>query len=244
MSLFTKLFHKKENPRPYCSAIIAAAGISERMEGEDKPFIELCGKPILARTLEAFQNCRSIDEIIIVAREDRLVRVSDLCGAYHIDKASKIIVGGATRAESVSNGALAVSKAAQLIAIHDGARPCVSPEIIERTVEAASMYHAAAPAVKLSSTVKRVKNGVITGTMDREDLVEIQTPQVFDAPLIKAALKNSISKALMITDDCMAVELLGIPVRITEGSGHNIKITVKEDMVIAEAIIRKAETCI
>jgi len=208
------------------------------MDGGDKLYTEIGGFPVLAHTLNIFQKCESIKEIIVVAREDRIGQVSEICGSCGINKANKIIVGGGTRLESVLNGLMAVSKGMHLVAIHDGARPCVSPEIIERTITAAARHRAAAPAVKASSTVKRVKDGMVTATVDREQLYEIQTPQVFETDLIKAALTNAFNKRVDITDDCMAAELIGIPVYVTDGSRNNIKITTREDIVIAEAILR------
>jgi len=208
------------------------------MAGEDKLFVNICGKPVLAHTLETFQNCSLISEIVVVAREDMLTRVSHQCGIYSFDKVTAVILGGATRLDSVLNGTLAVPKENRLIAIHDGARPCVDQAIIEKAVIAAACFHAAAPAVQVSSTVKRVKKGVVTETIDRSCLFEIQTPQVFETAIIKAALTYASEKGVDVTDDCMAAELIGVPVHITDGARNNIKITTNEDIVIAEAIIR------
>ena len=241
MSFISKLFRKRPDKTPACCAIIAAAGNSVRMAGGDKLYTDINGYTVLAHTLSVFQKCNSIKEIIIVAREDRIEQVSEICAGSGVDKANKIIVGGSTRLESVLNGVMAVSKGMHLVAIHDGARPCVSPDIIERTVAAAAKHHAAAPAVKASSTVKRVKDGMVTATVDREQLYEIQTPQVFRTDIIKSALTNAYNKRVEITDDCMAAELIGIPVYVTEGSRNNIKITTREDIIIAEAILRSGE---
>ena len=229
-------FVKKSKKPAKCAAVIAAAGYSQRM-GEEKQFIEIRGAPVLAYTLAAFQACGLISEIVVVARKDHLERVGEICAEYRISKAAKVVAGGETRLESVMSGVLAVSPSAQLIAIHDGARPCVAQEVIERAVAAAAAYHAAAPGVQISSTVKRAKDGVVAETIDRENLFEIQTPQVFTADIIKAALTNALKKSIDITDDCMAVELLKVPVYITEGSRSNIKLTTREDMLIAEAIL-------
>jgi len=238
LSFISRVFRKSRERIPPCCAVIAAAGISERMAGGDKLYTDINGLPVLAHTLFVLQKCDLIKEIIVVAREDRIGQVSEICGSCGIEKANKIIVGGATRLESVLNGVMAVSKNMHFVAIHDGARPCVSLEIINRTITAAVKHRAAAPAVKASSTVKRVKDGMVTATVDREQLYEIQTPQVFETDLIKAALTNAFNKRADITDDCMAAELIGIPVYVTEGSRNNIKITTHEDIVIAEAILR------
>ena len=239
MAFFSNPKKKTLKRQPICSVVIAAAGTSNRMEGKDKLFHELHGAPVIAHTLMAFQKCDLIDEIILVAREDRFETLGETCKKFDIEKVDKIIIGGNTRLESVQNGVFAVSKNAGIIAIHDGARPCVDEKIIKNTIETAAKHHAAAPAVPVSSTIKRVKANRILETVEREDLVEIQTPQIFVAEVIKTALANAFKKGIDITDDCKAVELIGFPVYITEGSRNNIKITSKEDLLIAEAILRK-----
>ena len=220
-----------------CSAVIAAAGTSSRMGGEDKLFIDINGKPVLAHALGAFEACSYIDEIIIVSRHESISLISDICKEYSITKAAKIIFGGDSRLKSVLNGVLAVSDTAELIAIHDGARPCIELEIIIETINAAKKHHAAAPAIPITSTVKKVRNNTIIETVDRSDLYEIQTPQVFDADLIKAALTNADNKSIDVTDDCRAVELIGGSVHITSGSRSNIKLTTGEDIAIARSIL-------
>jgi len=207
------------------------------MDGADKLFYEIDEVPALAYTLKAFQNCKLIGEIIIVTREDKAEQVGLLCKKYDIYKAGLIMIGGRIRLESVMRGVFAVSDKSRLIAIHDGARPCVGQAVITGAVSAAAVRHAAAPAVKITSTVKRVCDGVISETIDRENLYEIQTPQVFTTELIKGALTNAADCYPDITDDCMAVELIGFPVQITEGSQSNIKITTQEDINIAKAIL-------
>jgi len=217
--------------------VIAAAGLSQRFKGEDKLFYRVGGKPVLAYTIEAFQNCKLIDDIIVVAREDKYESIGEICSEYGFNKVSKVIKGGLSRTESVINGVFAASGKARLIAIHDGARPCIDIEIIKNTIYAAAKYHAAAPAVQIISTVKRVKNSSIVDTVSREGLFEIQTPQVFRAEIIKAALTKAAKKALTLTDDCMAAEMIGVPVHIVEGSRSNIKITEDEDLSIAECLL-------
>ena len=241
MPLFSPRKKTQKKQDISCTAVIAAAGSSSRMGAEDKLFIDIHGIPVLAHTLMAFENCVYISEIIIVAREQSIQLIGDICSSYNIDKASQIVFGGETRLHSVLNGVLAVSDSAEIIAIHDGARPCISTEIIERTIESAKKYHAAAPAVPVSSTLKRVKSDYILETVDRDSLFEVQTPQVFDADLIKAALSNAKNKSIGVTDDCQAVEIIGATVRIIEGSRLNIKLTTPEDIAIAQAILKGAE---
>ena len=237
MSLISKLRKASQKELTPCSVVIAAAGSSARMAGDDKLFALINGVPVLAHTLRAFQNCALVDEIIVVTRQEMIERVTEMCRTYGIVKAGSVIPGGETRFDSVSRGVFAVSKKSRLIAIHDGARPCISGGVIERTISSAAKYSAAAPAVPVWSTVKSVSKGVVTETINRENLVEIQTPQVFDSDLIKAALTKAVSVGELLTDDCMAVEMLGVPVHITEGSRSNIKLTEPGDILIAAAIL-------
>ena len=139
---------RKKEETPHCSAVIVAAGSSQRM-GSDKLLHNLGIMPVLARTLLAFQDCELVDEIVVVTRMEKIVEVAGLCKKYRIDKASKVISGGATRMESALAGVSEVKKRARLIAIHDGARPLVSVDLIEKTVRAAAEYKAAVPAVFL-----------------------------------------------------------------------------------------------
>jgi len=219
--------------------VIAAAGLSVRCQGEDKIFYTINDKPVLAYTLETFENSTLVDDIIIVAHEERIENISKLCIEYGFNKVSKIMQGGATRIDSVMNGIFAVSGKTSLIAIHDGARPCIDTDTLERTIKKAVTHNAAAPAVSITSTVKKVENDTIIETIDREGLYEIQTPQIFKAEVIKAALTYARKKSIDITDDCMAVETIGIPVYIVEGSRRNIKITDNQDFRIVEALLNE-----
>jgi len=239
MSILSFFKSNRLKKPPTCTAVIAAAGLSQRCEGEDKLFYEINSKPVIAYTLDAFQKCRLVDDIIIVAHEDKIDNFAAICRENNFNKVSKIIKGGSTRVESVLNGIFAVSSKARLIAIHDGARPCTDIKIIEDTIHKAALFNAAAPAVLITSTVKRAENDIIYKTVNREDLYDIQTPQIFRAELIKAALTNVVNKSLEITDDCTAVEIIGAKVFITDGSRKNIKITDNEDLKIAEAFLKE-----
>ena len=232
-----KLFKKKEI-KPLCSAVVLAAGLSERMH-DDKIFMELDSTPVLARTLKVFQNSEYVDEIIVVTRMEKVMDTAELCKKYGISKTVKVIRGGATRMESALAGVSEVRKGAKLIAVHDGARPFVTEDLISRTVYAAQDHLAAAPAIASTDTLKAVDdNGVIIGTVDREHTVRIQTPQVFDADLIKGALTKAAKEALALTDDCAAIEMMGVKIRTVEGDADNIKITTPRDLAIAAAIIK------
>lgn len=227
----------RKKKRPFCSAVIVAAGSSQRM-GEDKLMMDLCGVPVLARSILAFDNCDFVDEIVIVTQSEKIVDTAHLCEKYNAKKVTKILVGGSTRAMSALAGLSEINPDARLAAIHDGARPLVSDEIIRNTIHMAALNKAAAPGVKLKDTVKRVKDDMVVETPEREGLVAVQTPQVFWQELIKGALTKAVEQSLPITDDCSAAESMGIPVYITEGSYDNLKITTPEDIAAAEWIIR------
>ena len=221
---------------PYCSAVVVAAGSSTRM-GRDKIMLELADIPVIVHTLRALEECQSIHEIIVVTREDLLVPVSKLCADYVLTKVRKVVVGGATRAQSVYKGIQEVSEQAKLIAIQDGARPLVSQDVLQEVIQAAGKCGAAAPAIPVKDTIKQAENGVVTETPDRSKLFAVQTPQVFEADLIRAALFKAVEDNLPITDDCSAVELLGMKVTLTQGADDNIKITTPADLVLAEALL-------
>lgn len=234
-----RLFPGRRPAHPYTSALIAAAGSSERMGGENKLLLPLGGKPVLAHTLLALESAQSINEIVIAAREEDLVRFADLCKAWGVTKPVKVVVGGKTRAESVLRAAMEASEQADLLAVQDGARPLVTPELIDAVVEAARVNYAAAPAVPVHDTIKTAQWPVVTSTPERETLFAVQTPQVFDKELLRAALQSALNAGAAITDDCSAVERLGKEIYLTEGSEENIKITTPLDMILAEAILEK-----
>ena len=229
---------RKKEETPHCSAVIVAAGSSQRM-GSDKLMHNLGIMPVLARTLLAFQDCELVDEIVVVTRMEKIVEVAALCKKYRIEKASKVISGGATRMESALAGVSEVKKRARLIAIHDGARPLVSVNLIEKTVRAAAQYKAAVPAIKSVDTLKLVEDGeTVTGSLDRELVLRVQTPQVFEADLIKGALTFAAEKKLPLTDDCSAVERMGVKPHIVPGEEDNIKLTTPRDILFAAAILK------
>ncbi|MBE6949158.1 MAG: 2-C-methyl-D-erythritol 4-phosphate cytidylyltransferase [Ruminococcaceae bacterium] len=234
-----KLFKRKqkEEERIFCTAVVPAAGSSTRMGGINKIFAELDGIPVLIRTLMALESCEDIREIIVVTRDTDIPMAASLCKEYGIEKVTKIVCGGAVRAESVYNGVREASPEARLIAVHDGARPFITPALVGGVIKAAAKYNAAAPGVRVKDTVKVVKNGRVIDTPNRDTLYAIQTPQIFDADLLKGALTNAVNKALPITDDCMAVEAVGAEVRIVQGSYDNIKITTPEDIYTGMAIL-------
>ncbi|MCF0137830.1 MAG: 2-C-methyl-D-erythritol 4-phosphate cytidylyltransferase [Oscillospiraceae bacterium] len=220
-----------------CTAVILAAGSSQRM-GKDKILMDLGGAPVIAYTLMAFQNSEVIDDIVVVTRSESIQRLADICSSYGITKATRVVCGGSTRAESAYIGVCNADKDSTLIAIHDGARPFPSASLIERIVSSARQNGAAAPAVSATDTVRILnKKGQVTATPDRELVVLMQTPQVFDADLIKGALTKVIDKAMPVTDDCSAVEAVGFKVTVVEGERNNIKLTTVHDIYAAEKIL-------
>ena len=242
MKLWKRLFPNHRPAHPYCSAVIAAAGSSQRMEGENKLLLPLGGKPVLAHTLQAIDRSPSIREIIIAAREEDLIRFAELCKAWGIEKPVKVVLGGKTREESVLRAAMETNEDADLIAVQDGARPFITPELVERVVEAARVNFAAAPAVPVRDTVKVAVDGIVRETPDRSMLFAVQTPQVFDAQLLRAALQSAVEAGVALTDDCSAVERMGKEICLTEGDEANMKITTPLDFFLAEAILEKRES--
>ena len=221
----------------YCGAVIVAAGSASRMEGIDKVMAPLNGEPMIVHTVRAFQNCDAIREIVVVTRPDLIRTVMGLC--KDMDKVRAVVAGGDDRPESVRNGISALSDKVKLVAVQDGARPLISWQVIDRTVRAANTYGAAAPAVPVKDTVKEVAGGLVVTTPDRSRLQAVQTPQVFDRDMLCVALKKAKDDGVAITDDCSAVELLGMKVKIVEGDEHNIKVTTPVDLKIAQLFMEE-----
>ena len=237
---FFKRFREAQRPR--CTALVAAAGSSVRMGGIDKQMEPLDGVPVLVRTLTALQRAGRIDEIVVAAREDALVEISRLCHTYGITKCAKVVRGGESRVHSVLLAALEARPDAELLAVQDGARPLVTPELIDAVAEAAARTGAAAPAVRVKDTVKAVRaDGTVDRTLDRDALRAVQTPQIFEASLLKAALQSALEAGAAVTDDCSAVERLGKRVYLVDGDEENLKITTPADLLLAEAILKDRE---
>lgn len=228
---------RKVLPLKYCGAVIVAAGTASRMGGIDKVMAELDGEPMIARTVRTFQNCDAISEIVVVTRPDLIVPIMSLCAGF--DKVKAVVAGGASRQESVKLGLNALSNRVQLVAVQDGARPLVSDEVIDRTVRAAHSYGAAAPAVPVKDTIKVAQGGLVVSTPDRSQLRAVQTPQVFDFDLLRGALKKAEAENLTVTDDCSAVEQMGMSVKLVEGDERNIKITTPLDLKMAALLLEE-----
>ena len=236
MSKVTNLI-RKTLPLKYCGAVIVAAGTASRMGGIDKVMALLDGEPMIVRTVRTFQNCDAIREIVIVTREDLIVPITGLCRDF--DKVRAVVRGGSSRQESVGLGLNTLSKKVKLAAVQDGARPLISEAVIDRTVRAAHSYGAAAPAIPVKDTIKVVKGGMVVQTPDRATLQAVQTPQVFDFDLLRGALKKAEATGAAVTDDCSAVELMGMKVKIVEGDERNIKVTTPMDLKIAEMLLEE-----
>ncbi len=238
ISRFTRLI-RRYLPLDDCGAVIVAAGNATRMGGIDKTMALLGGEPVIVHTVRAFQNCDAIKEIVVVTRSDLLTQVSNLCHPF--SKVKAVVVGGDNRVASVVNGLRMLSAKARLVAVHDGARPLVSYEVIDRTVRAAHSYGAAAPGVAVKDTIKCVTGGLVASTPERKTLQAVQTPQVFDTDILRCALKKAVKDGAEITDDCSAVERIGLRVRMVEGEERNIKITTPMDLKLAEMLLEGRE---
>ena len=240
----SKLFYKARNlsqqvSHTGCAAVIVAAGSAARMKGIDKIVSDLCGMPVICRTLEAFDHAPQVDEIVVVVRRDLMERVSELCAAY--PKVRIVVPGGETRLDSVIAGVEAVSENVKLIAIHDGARPLVSDDVIARTLLKADKFGAAAPALPVKDTIRVAGPDGSLSTPDRKTLYAVQTPQAFDADLIRGALYNAKKQHLSVTDDCSCVEAMGMKVQLTQGNEENIKITTPFDLELAKAFLNRRQ---
>lgn len=238
MSLLKRLVRRKAEAGLTCTAVVPAAGRSVRM-GEDKLFLPVGEVPVIVRTLRALESCEYIKEIILVAQEAQLVPLGQLCKDAALQKVRKIVVGGETRSASVLAGVREADPASELIAIHDGDRPFITVNIINDAIQKAAQCGAAAPAVPVKDTIKRGRDGMVIETLLRSELFAVQTPQVFEHGLILGALEKVQEDHAEITDDCSAVERLGIPVHLVPGSYDNIKLTTPEDLATAEAILER-----
>lgn len=228
---------RKVLPTQYCGAVIVAAGSASRMGGIDKVMAPLGGEPMILRTVRAFEDCEAVKEIVIVTRQDLMGPIAELCSGF--TKIRSVVQGGSSRQESVKLGLLAFSKEVRLAAVHDGARPLVSGELIDKVIRAAHSYGAAAPAIPVKDTIKVFEGGFIAATPDRSTLRAVQTPQVMDRDLLLGALEKAEQEGIALTDDCSAVEHIGMRVRLVEGEERNLKVTTPLDLKIAELLLEE-----
>jgi 2-C-methyl-D-erythritol 4-phosphate cytidylyltransferase len=224
------------------TAIILAAGKSERMgENIDKAFLALGARPVVAWSLLAFQQCPEIQKIILVVRKEKLVAAKGVAGMFGLSKVSQIIAGGARRQDSVARGLEVVDPDSRVIVIHDGARPCVTNELVATTVKAARTHGSGITATRVIDSLKTVdRNGNFNGVVDRANLWSVQTPQAFRADILTRAYAALGKGKTEVTDDAAAVALLpdAPPLHPVEWNRPNLKITIVEDLAIAAALLR------
>ena len=221
------------------SAIIVAAGRGTRMGSNiDKLFLEVAGRPVVAHTWSRFEASDVVDEIVLVVRSGMEAEFTRMARSFQFAKTHRFTVGGAERQDSVWNGLQALDNRADLVAIHDGARACVSLELISATVRAAKDYGAAAAAQRVTDTIKESADGItISRTVERSKLWSVQTPQCFRVPLIRRALETARERRLHLTDDTAACELIGQPVVLVESKQANPKVTVAADLPLIASLL-------
>ncbi len=234
------------------AAILLAGGSGKRMGGVDKLLLPLGGVPLLARVLRTFQQSAALDEIILVARADRLDAYQRLAHDHGITRLKAVVEGGAERQDSVWNGLLAAGPTCELVFIHDAARALVTEDILLRCARAARAHGAAIPAARVKDTIKRVALPPsdappsalphVEATLDRSTLWSAQTPQTFRMELIRRAYEPLIRQRIVVTDDAAAVERLGHPVVLVECDASNLKVTTPEDLPLAEALLARRES--
>ncbi|MEW6263448.1 MAG: 2-C-methyl-D-erythritol 4-phosphate cytidylyltransferase [Thermodesulfobacteriota bacterium] len=222
------------------AAIIPAGGASQRFgPGQPKQFVDLVGWPVLAHTLSRFEQAASVDQVIVVVPYEQVTKVrKNVVDALGFAKARRIVAGGETRQESVYQGFLTLEDEIALVVIHDGVRPLVQVPLIEAVVETAREHGAAIAAVPVRDTLKQVENGVIQNTLDRRRVWQAQTPQAFDRHWLARALAEARRDGFVGTDEAVLIERLGWPVHVVPGSTENVKITMPEDLVLAETLIK------
>jgi 2-C-methyl-D-erythritol 4-phosphate cytidylyltransferase len=222
------------------SAILVAAGKGTRMgAGVDKLFLEVAGCPVVAHTWRRFDAAQCIGEIVLVVRDGQQRKFEELATKFHFRKTFRIVTGGAERQDSVWNGLEALSPLAEVVAIHDAARPCVSGELIEATVKHAEESGAAVAAQPVTDTIKESADGrMIERTLDRSKLWSVQTPQTFRVEVIRRAIAAARRQKLIFTDDTAACELIDQPVRLVSRVAPNPKVTVPGDLPLIEALLR------
>lgn len=220
------------------SAIIVAAGSSRRM-GFDKLFAKLAGKPVLWHSLKAFSDCKEVDEILVVTKEDGMDEVEALVAAEKLKKVTKVISGGEARHISVWNGLQAInSRGSEYVAIHDGARPLTTPKLIKACLDLAAIHGAACCASQIPDTVKRASvEHMVTESVERTGLWAMQTPQIFSSGLILQAYAALMAKHEMVTDEVSAVQKLGKKIALLKNDDWNFKITFPHDLELAEHVL-------
>jgi 2-C-methyl-D-erythritol 4-phosphate cytidylyltransferase len=222
------------------TAIIVAAGTGSRFSAsQPKQFVEILGKPIIIHTLERFEACPQVDEIVLVLSLDGCREFANIVGHQAITKLRIVATGGKTRAESVRNGLNKVNAdTAKIVVVHDGARPLVSVDEITRTIERAAETGAACLVAEVTDTIKEIDGDRIVGTVDRKRLRRALTPQTFRYDILRQAFDGA-DLSEDVTDECYLVEKIGLKIATVEGSSRNIKITRVEDIALAEKLVKE-----
>jgi 2-C-methyl-D-erythritol 4-phosphate cytidylyltransferase len=230
----------KQIEKPYVTAVIVAAGKGERMQHEtNKQLINLCGIPVIARTLSAFEECHTVDEVVVVTNSENIIIFADIIKEFGFSKVKRVVRGGITRQISAMEGLKCISEDSEYIVIHDGARPLISPYCIDKIVIAAFDKKATSAAVKVKDTIKIADDdGMIIATPQRASLWAVQTPQVFSVELYRKAFEKALEENKDYTDDCQLIESFGFKIQLVESEYTNIKITTRDDVFFAESIIR------
>lgn len=222
------------------TAIIVAAGSGTRFDSSTpKQFLDLAGKPVILHTLQVFQAASVIDEIVVVIGNDHISKLDNILAESPISKLKAVVAGGDSRSASVKNGFDAVNPESVIVCVHDGVRPLVTVDEIERTVQCAEEFGAACLTAPVVDTIKTVDYGMIVATVDRSTLRRALTPQAFRHYVLKRALEQDTGSE-NATDECVLVERSGVMVAVVDGSPRNIKITHREDLIMAEAILKGA----
>ena len=222
------------------TVILVAAGKSERMGANtDKAFLSLGPRPVLAWSLLAFEQCSEIDQIVLVVRKEQVLAAKSVAQMFGISKLRDVVAGGARRQDSVQNGMKAMDPDTRIVIVHDGARPCVTSELIVETIKGAKRNGCGIAASRVWDTIKYVERGAtVDHTVDRAKLWAVQTPQAFKVDLLNRAYRAVEEKKATVTDEAGAVELIGEPVRLVEWPRTNIKITTAEDLPLAAAVLK------
>jgi 2-C-methyl-D-erythritol 4-phosphate cytidylyltransferase len=220
------------------TAIIVAGGSSQRM-GFDKLFAIIAGEPVIAHTIRGFDRAASVAEIIVVARQERHDEIREVTGHAGFKKIAAIVRGGERRQDSVRAGLDRVDPAAEYVAVHDAARPLITPEQIERAFEQCRVHGGSALAQPVNDTLKRADADlVVSGSVDRHQLYAMQTPQIFERKLIEDAYRAVYAENIAVTDEVSAVERLGLKIALVLNDDFNFKITYPRDLAIAECVLR------
>lgn len=224
------------------TAIIVAAGDSRRM-GFDKLLARIAGKPVIAHTIRAFEHAKSVDQVVVVGRADRLDEIEATVRDEKFPKVRSIIPGGKRRQDSVRAGLNALEPDARYVAVHDAARPLITPEQIDRVFQECRTFDAACLAEPINDTLKRADGDLrVIGSVNREHLYAMQTPQIFDRQLLEEAYRAVYAEDLSITDEVSAVERLGRKVALVLNDDFNFKITYRRDLPLAEVVLQQRES--